>query len=217
MVEFTILQEPTETLKECKEPIKDLDWEKCPSIFNGKIYNIGYVPDNIDSKEFSINSEIQTDMDFAEELSKLLADVLEVSDSDCPYYPFILPSKISYLSNENFLQEFKSYMNISKTIAQKIGTGTGEFLIRDVTHSDSFFWDPEDILEDESVSDYFSQKEIDAYNSVQTKMKSNLSRILKISIGEGKFGRYFVCYPIFWIGQNKSGYWTGLFTIRVDT
>lgn len=169
--------------------------ESTPRMFGARLYTTGFHPAKSDGTDIDDWGAIAEAVTFARALALVLKGVVISSDTDCPYYPFVFPTKL-----DTAIAKHVHAGLLCKTANAR------DFIVEKSKNPEVFFWD-----EDEDPADYYSPKEVVKCKKAAALLKALISPV-KVRMPES-----FITYPIFLGGFTSSGLFTGVCGIRVDT
>ena len=128
--------------RQCRLPGVDYyspNMEATPRMFGARLFTTGFHSAKYDGSDVDDWEAIAEAVTIARALALVLKGVMISSDTDCPYYPFVFPKKLS-----------------SSTIAKHVYAGllcktksARDFTVEKVKNPERFFW-----AEDEDAEEY---------------------------------------------------------------
>ena len=214
-----IAKEANEALQGCVDNIDGVKLKNQPALFTGTVWNIGYLRKSLDPSQTEFNyGLIAADLAFVQALADILRECREVSDSDCPYYPFRMElGKADYASTDDLLTDFVQALGHEERAGSAIHPDGDYFSLWSVDKGSKFIFTQLGEYEPEEISEYLSESEIVAHKQADTFMRQHFKKIYKFSIGYKSRYRFCVTYPIFVFGITPQGTALGTFTVRTDT
>lgn len=186
-------------LRECRLPgpsYYNPTMNATPPMVTALLWTTGFHPKDVDGATIADWEALGEAVSIARELARTLKGVMITSDTDCDYYPFVLPKPFD-----------------GKAVAKHVYAGLGcqtkgprDFEIERTKKPETFFWDADDEPEE-----YYSPGDV-AKCRAAAAIFGTLDQLVKITMKES-----FITYPLLIGGVTKSGLLVGVMGIRVDT
>jgi predicted DNA-binding WGR domain protein len=205
--EIAKVKELNDKLSECRVRGEGFP-NKTGPLFKGKFWTTGYALDEKSAKEIDDWEGLDEAIQISNVLLGILKDEVVNSDTDSKFYPFVLSEKIK--------KDFSM-----KTFNEAIGINEAEegyqldekFRSRTLERDEkSIFYNLDDLGGEEELGEYYSEESVKKYHLATKFMVENLENVQEL-----RLPWEYITYPVFWVGQTKKGYLTGVWTFRVDT
>lgn len=170
--------------------------EATPPMFGARLYTTGFHSPKSEGTDIDDWEAIAEAVTFARALALVLKGVVISSDTDCPYFPFVFPKKVTSAPINKLVHSGLQ----CKTKSAK------DFTVEKVKNPERFFWD-----EDDDAEDYYSPKEVVRCKKAAALLKA-LDSPMRVRMPES-----FITYPIFLGAITEAGLFAGVCGVRADT
>lgn len=192
---------------------KDVDWNEALQLsrllsmsgqgnqiaIRGRLTSDGVY--QLDGADLQESPDLKKAAAFAKKLTLDLikAGIIESSDTDTPYVPFVVAQP---MSQEELVSQVKSWLGVIDADDITIEAKSEGFWIEEVLNEH---------VADDDVEEYYDPDEVKAIRKAAKKF-ATLEQHMTIIVEAGGVARLIIN-----LGQHPSGFWSGLATLRIDT